>query len=100
LVPMASFGRSRDAWFGGFRGLHCESEISARFHLDGYTIVYLSGKLSLVPAKNSGFRIRVERELREAFTSACRSEGKVAAQACVSSCVRMWIPSRRAGRFV
>lgn len=44
----------------------------------GYTNVYPSDTLSMMPAKDSGIRIRVEKDLRQAFVQACRRQGLVA----------------------
>jgi hypothetical protein len=41
----------------------------------GYTNVHPSGIVSLMPAKDAGIRIRVEKGLRESFVEACRAQG-------------------------
>jgi hypothetical protein len=42
--------------------------------------VYPSDKLPDMKTKDAGLRIRIDRELREAFVSACRAHDKPAAQ--------------------
>jgi hypothetical protein len=44
----------------------------------GYTTVYPSGNVILMLAKDTGIRVRVEKELRQAFVEACRGQGLAA----------------------
>ena len=37
--------------------------------------MYPSDMVSLMPAKDAGIRVRVEKRLREAFVEACRTQG-------------------------
>lgn len=46
----------------------------------GYTNVYPLGTLLSMKTKDAGLRIRVDRELREAFVAVCRAQDKPAAQ--------------------
>lgn len=45
----------------------------------GYTSVHPHATLRYMAIKDSGMRIRVERDLREAFVQACRAQDRVAA---------------------
>jgi hypothetical protein len=44
----------------------------------GYTCVYPCANLRNMANKDAGMRVRVEIELREAFTQACRAQGSAA----------------------
>ncbi len=46
---------------------------------NGYTIVYPLWYGVRMATKDSGMRIRVEKELREAFVQACRAQDRAAA---------------------
>ena len=47
--------------------------------------------------KDSGLRLRVERDLREEFVAACRAEGRTAAQV-LRDCMRQFVERTRAGQ--
>ncbi len=47
--------------------------------------------------KDSGLRLRVERDLREAFMAACRAEERTAAQV-LRECMRQFVERVRAGQ--
>ena len=46
----------------------------------GYTFVYPNARVLTMATKDSGLRIRVEVELRDDFVSACRQQGRPAAE--------------------
>lgn len=46
----------------------------------GYTDVYPNDIVVLMLAKDAGIRVRVERDLREAFAEACRAQGLAASE--------------------
>ena len=48
--------------------------------IHGYTIVYPLDTLSDMKTKDVGLRIRLERDLRDAFVDACRAHDRPAAQ--------------------
>lgn len=48
--------------------------------LSAWRFVYPLATLAAMSGKDSGFRIRVERELREKFLAACRKQDRPAAQ--------------------
>jgi hypothetical protein len=47
--------------------------------------------------KDSGLRLRVERDLREEFVAACRAEDRTAAQV-LRECMRQFVDRARAGQ--
>lgn len=47
--------------------------------------------------KDSGLRLRVERDLREEFMATCRAEGKTAAQV-LRDCMRQFVERAHAGQ--
>lgn len=47
--------------------------------------------------KDSGLRLRVERDLREEFGVVCRAEGKTAAEV-LRGCMRQFVERARAGQ--
>ena len=47
--------------------------------------------------KDSGLRLRVERDLREEFVAACRAEGKTGAEV-LRGCMRQFVERARAGQ--
>lgn len=47
--------------------------------------------------KDSGLRLRVERDLREEFVAACRAEGRTAAQV-LRDCMRQFVDRAHAGQ--
>lgn len=47
--------------------------------------------------KDSGLRLRVDRELRTEFVAACRAEGKTAASV-LRECIRQFVDRARAGQ--
>lgn len=49
--------------------------ILVTLHFFGYTNVYPSDIVILMPAKDAGIRVRVEKKLRGAFAEACRAQG-------------------------
>ena len=54
-------------------------------------------RLMALKIKDSGLRLRVDRELRDAFVAACRAEGSTAAQ-YLREYMRQFIERARAGQ--
>ena len=54
-------------------------------------------RLMALKIKDSGLRLRVDRELRTEFVAACHAEGKTAASV-LRECIRQFVERARAGQ--